>query len=341
MAKLPELFSDLSSAMIEGISALSSSVIQGIMEKGKTHFEEKRQTQFLDFYRSLLSGTATKEKIEYEQMFQKTEEQYYALLNAAIEDEEREKASIYANIYRSILDEKIPQTKYRRLIRLAKELPYSAIEILAKIHIYQSYHTKGKDLNRYIKEIEQDYGYELNILTQNDIISSSSTLDNAIDIKKDFFQQIITVFFKEEDLLPQKYGIGIYSSSTMIFADSNSELSKEFSFLENLLQSINIRNLGRYNYMIKHKTMKLLMTDNSINEIVVLIDSTNISKYHDFLEEMTQANKKIVKVCFDKELQDPIPTYGENLIYLDLLNKESSSKFLLKFDVHPMDQFII
>lgn len=80
--------------MTEGISTISPGVMQGIIEKGKTHFEEKRQTQFRDFYRSLLSGTATKEKIEYEQMFQKTEEQYYALLNAAIEDEEREKAPI-------------------------------------------------------------------------------------------------------------------------------------------------------------------------------------------------------------------------------------------------------
>lgn len=337
MVNALSIFSELSSLI--GSNVFSATYTQ-ILTNGVLHFEQKRKVRFDEFYKSLLNGKATKEEREYEDMFKKTEEQYFSLLNLAIEDDEREKAPIYANVYRSILEEKIPPSQYKRLIRLAKELPYNTIEILAKIYIYKSYQTKNKTLNYYINELKRDYGYELNILTQNNIINGPSGLTYDIDINKNFFNQIIKSFFKDEDLLPKKYNICVYSLKTMIISDLTSNLSKEITFLENLLDSVNIKIVGNYSYAINKNELNKIMVANNINEIVVLIDSSNILNNIEIIDNIIKSKKKIIKVCFNEALSDPIPEYGDNLIYLDINKMENCSDLLSKFDLNPMAEFM-
>lgn len=337
MVNALSIFSELSSLIVSNVF---SATYTQILTNGVLHFEQKRKARLDEFYKSLLNGKATKEQREYEDMFKKTEEQYFALLNLAIEDDEREKAPIYANVYRSILEEKIPPLLYKRLIRLAKELPYNAIEILAKIHIFKSYYTKNKTLNYYVGELKKDCGYELNILTQNNIINPPSGLIYDISINQDFFNQIIKSFFKDEDLLPEKYNICVYSLNTMIIYDLTSNLSKEITFLENLLDRVNIKNVGNYSYAINKNELNKIMVANNINEIVVLIDSSNILNNIEFLNNIIESKKKIIKVCFDNGLLDPIPKYGDNLIYLDINKMENCSDLLSKFDLNPMAEFM-
>lgn len=185
---------------------------KSVMTKGAHYFEKKRQDTFNEFNKQLFLGIADKEKIEYEKRFKVTEEQYYKLLEAAIEDDEKEKSMIYANVYRSILNNTVEKKNYAKLIRLAKEVPYSALKLLPYFFIYNTYEVKNKTFNDYVDVLEKDFKYELKILDQNNIIDlpKGELLFNDSKIRlTNIYDEVIKSFFTDNELQPEAFELEI------------------------------------------------------------------------------------------------------------------------------------
>jgi hypothetical protein len=290
MENTPTLFEDLSGLLIDGMSANYKSAVT----KGMQYYERRRQEGFNEFHRQLLSGTATKEKVEYEQMFKITEDQYYALLSASINDEEKQKSHIYANVYRSILNENISKEKYSKIIRLAKDIPYSALVLLPTIYIYKNYHTKYKSLSKYLNELYEKNIYELKFLDRSDIIKLPSGelqfSDSVVKIKENFFNEIINVFFTKEDLQPDKYHIDLWKDKhALIVTNDPFGEGYDIDVIKKILNDISIPNEAqKYVHSLKE------------NFAYIIFNIDNVDSINGMLEDAAKLgrNNKIIKISF-------------------------------------------
>jgi hypothetical protein len=294
MKNTPTLFEELSGMMASGISSNYSSVVK----KSMIYFEDKRQKGFNEFTRNLLKGKATKDNIEYEKMFDITEDQYYALLNASIEDEEKEKSYVYANVYRNILNEQIPKSDYPRFIRLVKNLPYSAIELLPSLYIYKNFNTKNKSLKKYFDEIYKEYKYEIKFLDQNNIIELPNGMvfgDSILKINDKLFSKVIETFFKEEDLRPEKYNIELWKENNVLVLSDNPLIQKApVAYVIQLLRQRSIRN--------EHLDYQSSINPNQYSHIICIVNDTNLSKINELNFEEIKGNTEVIRVTGSKTI---------------------------------------
>jgi len=294
MKNTPNLFEQLSGLLTDGIGGDYKSVLS----KGMNYYEKRRQESFNEFHQHLLAGTATKEKIEYEKMFKITEDQYYALLSASINDEERQKAHIYANVYRNILESKIKKENYIRYIKLAKELPYSALELLPHIYIYNTFHTKYKSFIKYFQELNKTKRYEINLFAHHDIFTKSSLTFNDLDfgIKNIvFFNEIVSIFFKEEELIPSKYNIELWKENiVLILSNDPCGEGHEVDFVKNILNENSIKS----DIMIYQPIDKKVYS----HIICVVNDNTNPNNLPNLDEIST--NTQIIKVAISQNFKN-------------------------------------
>jgi hypothetical protein len=295
MENLPALFGELSGMLVDGTKSTYTRALPVLAK----YYEDRRQASFDDFTRHLLSGTATKEKIEYEKMFKVTEDQYYALLNATVEDEEKEKSYIYANLYRSILEGKIPKDKYTRFIKVAKALPYSAIEILPICYIYKNYPTKNISLKKYLDDIYKNNRYEANVLDQNNIFILPTGMqysDSRITINESFFNDIINVFFRDEELNPTTYNIELWKNpNALILSTDSFGDTPDITFIQNILTENDIRSEHMMYQKINHK---------DYCHIICIKNKSSLDPSNNFDTSEMELTSNVIEVTFSNEINN-------------------------------------
>lgn len=308
-------------------------ILKEVSSFGIKFVEKKRNERLMEFYQNLYDGNVTQEKIDYEtENIKANEEQYFILLNLSITDEEKEKTDIYSNIYRYIrnnqhIDKKL-KTKY---IRLAKNLPFSAIELIPLIYIYNKYkETKTKTLNQFLKEIEKSNKFETNLLIQYDILINENVYRNneeaTFTINETFLNEIVRVLFKKEHLLPSFHEIEIWEKNSFLFIEINGESDRLNSYLSNLLSTNLIKLSGNLNILALSE-YKLLIQENIIcvlNKNKIDISTIEILKRY-------SKTHNIVKICFEENIDDQLFEIKGDLIYLKRNDEDYEKLFISKF----------
>lgn len=309
-------------------------LVKQLTSLGVEFFTKKRDERLMQFYQNLLDGEVTQERIDYEkENIKANEEQYFILLNLSITDEDKEKTYIYSNVYRYIRDNqglnKNIKTKY---IRLAKNLPFSVLELIPLIYIYNKYRkTKTKTLNQFLKEIEKSNKFETNLLIQYDILINEKNIirdesEATFTINETFLNEIVNVLFKEEHLLPSFYGIEIWEKNSFLFIEINGESDRLNSYLNNLLSRNLIKLSGNLNILALSE-YKLLIQENIIcvlNKNKIDISTIEILKRY-------SKTHNIVKICFEENIDDQLFEIKGDLIYLKRNNEDYEKLFISKF----------
>lgn len=275
---------------------------------GFEFFTKKREERLMQFYQNLFDGEVTQERIDYEkENIKANEEQYFILLNLTITDEEKEKTYIYSNVYKYIRDNqglnKNIKTKY---IRLAKNLPFSALELIPLIFIYKNKKTKNKTLEQYLKEIEKSNKFELNLLIQYDILINEKNIirdesEATFTINETFLNEIVKVLFKEEHLLPSFHKIEIWAKDSFLFIEINEEFNTLNSYLSSLL-SRNLVKLSRNLNIFALSEYKLLIQEN----IICVLNKNKIDiSIIEILKRYSKTHN-IVKICFEENIDDQL-----------------------------------
>ena len=218
-------------------------LVKQLTSLGVEFFTKKRDERLIQFYQNLLDGEVTQERIDYEkENIKANEEQYFILLNLSITDEEKEKTYIYSNVYRYIRDNQgLNKNIKTKSIRLAKNLPFSALELIPLIFIYKNKKTKNKTLEQYLKEIEKSNKFELNLLIQYDILINEKNIirdesEATFTINETFLNEIVKVLFKEEHLLPSFHKIEIWGKDSFLFIEINGEFDRLNSYLSKFIK---------------------------------------------------------------------------------------------------------
>jgi hypothetical protein len=309
-------------------------LVKQLTSVGVEFFTKKRDERLMQFYQNLLDVEVTQERIDYEkENIKANEEQYFILLNLSITDEDKEKTYIYSNVYRYIRDNqglnKNIKTKY---IRLAKNLPFSVLELIPLIYIYNKYKkTKTKTLNQFLKEIEKSNKFETNLLIQYDILINEKNIirdesEATFTINETFLNEIVNVLFKEEHLLPSFYGIEIWEKNSFLFIEINGESDRLNSYLSNLL-SRNLIKLSENLNIFALSEYKLLTQEN----IICVLNKNKIDiSIIEILKRYSKTHN-IVKICFEENIDDQLSEIKGDLIYLKRNDEDYEKLFISKF----------
>lgn len=270
-----------------------------------SYITKKHKERVEIFHRQILEGDASEEKIKYEQEYIKANpHDYFTLLKYTVEDDEKEKASVYSNIYSYFRDNQdIDKEDKYRLIRIANELTFSAIQILVKIYIYMNFHTKNKSLDLYFKEIEENSKYELRVLEQCSILTLPSGQllfsDSQIEIEKLRFNQVIKAFFKDTDLRPNLYNIDLWKNIyVLILSDDPFGEGADIDYCK--------QTLNDYNILPEIKVYQKIDFSN-FAYIICIINDTNFKNKNllsSYGLDTLENNTKIIKVTISKNIKD-------------------------------------
>lgn len=307
--------------------------IKYAVEKTTGFYEKKRDDAIYRYVQQVYLGTVSEEKKEYEKIIHKDDEYYYMLLNAAVQDDDNKKSAIYANVYINIEKDKIKQEHKFQILKIVKTLSYSTLLLIPKLYIYKNYHTKGSRLLSFIETIEKEHPFETNELINNIVLNISNKKEHkqkpTIDIKDichspgiemipEHFDYIAESIFLEEDLTPESQNIEVWNKVVATFHIFNKE---EFAYLENLLNTINIKLEGVF----------VINDKDCYNKFLIVLGNVQIKEsmieHYNKLSKMTTT----IKITFDENTIDNLPDIDGQLIYLKKGNKESENNFLSLF----------
>lgn len=266
------------------------------------------------------------------------EEDYLSFIRAAVNDDESKKTQNYITLYRSILTGKVTEGK-ARLYKILKELPYSAIELLPRFYIYKHYKVQNSTLEKYINELikSENFTYEINLLMQygllKDTKESNQIITNGGSITvSSYFDSIIKLFFKEDELLPQVYNIPIWIRSAGILADLYEDTN--FNYVQRLLTNKGIKTqlnnilLFREEFFHHPKDVFICI----LNEKIIPQESVDILK-------KWAKRYKILKICLKDNILDQLNEIDGELIHIEKERKEDEEKFLSNILTGPLDLF--
>lgn len=308
-------------------------IVQGynLFDKYQTNKHRKIVTSF---HRNILDGNESEKRIKYEQEnIKANQEDYFTLLKFAIEDEEDEKVDIYTNVYKYIRDnQSIEKDEKRKILKIAKELSYSTIELMPKIFVLSKFSNLEENLETYLSNLANNpkFLYETNLFIQYGLFKDIKAFDNKKVEITELFKEISTIFFKEDTLSPDYLGLKQKEKTANIVLLSdlgNIDMSKE-NMLKYLLKRAKINVLPHINFTTKPNGRILnlicLFDKEPLSEQTITILKNNLTEAPSF---------NITKVTFYENIIDPIPDIGNRLIYIDLNDKDSIDNFINSFEI--------
>lgn len=143
---------EVASSFIPGLGFLYK-FGKAFFEHGYEFYQDRKKARLEDFHHSLLNGTVEE---DFESFINKpfSLEDYYSLLEGAVQDQENDKVPVYARFFRAIVEQSVPEQYKIYLIKALKELTSSDLNLLREIFVSSKYHFVGKGgLHEQIKEI--------------------------------------------------------------------------------------------------------------------------------------------------------------------------------------------
>lgn len=310
MNHLPETSSTIFGNLVDIISdGINPKTYITICSKGMDYYEKKRQEGFYTFVEQLYLGITDENKIKYEQNIISTEDDFFRLLSAALSDEEEKKSLLYANLYRSILEDKIPQHKKLKYIKMTKMFSYNALSLFPKIYSRITFNGDSQNNSRAINlyktlTFNEHYGFDRDMIEQFKLIVTVKEFSPNIS---DEFIHFTNCIFREDDLNDTINGTMIKDDKISLIANSDYEkvrnVLERFPFQAIIKESFDSLN-NVYNYPITSHCVCLL-TDEPL--------TPEHKKYLIILSKQL----KVKKVTLVKDITDPLPEIEGNLFYLE------------------------
>jgi hypothetical protein len=104
----------------------------------KAYYNDRRDERIVDFHEQVLEGVP----VDQQEDFLKAEfsvEDYYSILEKAVQDEESSKVAIYAKLFRCLILDLIPKDYKLHLLKTSRELNYSDFELMRQLYINDKY----------------------------------------------------------------------------------------------------------------------------------------------------------------------------------------------------------
>ncbi len=139
--RLVDIIAEEAAGIIPG-GASTYKVGKLLFKHASDFYSDRRDKRLEKFYRKILSDGDPNywEEIKDKEF---SFDEYYSLLNFVVQDEEEQKIDFYAKLFRIILLGKIPEKYRAHVIRSARELKLSDIELLKQLYITEKVGNSG------------------------------------------------------------------------------------------------------------------------------------------------------------------------------------------------------
>jgi len=329
----------LANFVIETMKTFDPTIVGlGLIEKGARFFEAKQKKRIYEFNQKLLIDEAA----EYDKKRLRdgilSEDDYFSLLSAAINDDEEKKTTIYVTLYRNILADRLTGDKFK-VLKILKSLTYSALQLIQKVYVYHTYEIQDsgstKTLDRFLQELNQDNNviFEVETLKQFGLLRDIDNPDSGRKLSStDFCINVARLYFNDRELRPEAIGRKTWNQHVSFLSDISAQSMADVRTITTMLNQRNIKQTAHLDFRTNAANWTF-----TVQTIVILLGQGEPSAKA--LESLRKIPNKIIKVTLDNSIEDPIPSIGNKLIYLDLKNKDSKNYFLEQFEVPDMDKW--
>mgnify|MGYP005990517445 CR=1 FL=1 len=297
------------------ISSLGFSVAKKLTLDAIKSFEDKKTETMDIFYSELFKGLIDEDIISYENEYIKPTQEYcYKLLNAALIDEEKEKAIYYSRLYKYILsNQSIVKSKKLNLLKTLKGLSFESIQLLPILYVYQNYPTtKITSLREYIDNLikDPDQSYDLNILSQFGILNQVQLAGGHTFEPSTLFDEFISILFQQEDLSPDTLSIKVWAKKILYLV--NSLTGTERKYIEDVIGKGSKKTIlsQSYNNIIPNKA------DIELKQFEYIICIFGENKIIDQALNNLKPISRLLKVSIKKGSIDQLPKIAGKMYYI-------------------------
>jgi len=286
------------------------------IDKQRTHKLRKK-------YMKLLNNELTEDEIKYEELIEINLDLVDELFNIHITKEELIKLDIYKRIYILIRNGCIDKNDYSIYMRITKNLPSQALAIIPKIYVYiQNKNKTRMPLADYLNSIQKNNHYLCKTLINEALLDIEPCVEGNNIIHTNLLPKFTELFFSKEDLTLKAQNIKKWDCSIHIM--NNGEFNGEEEKIKNLLEKKDIRGYIALTYAAN-------LENSFVLNLIILIKNIDIDPL--LLNQLNKIPKRIniIKLTLHKNVIDPIPNIGNNLIYLNLNDEKSKETFLNSF----------
>ncbi|MBI3895235.1 MAG: hypothetical protein HY313_04835 [Acidobacteria bacterium] len=128
-----------------------------LFDHAKEFIKDRGEKRLKEFHRRIFSE---EDRNSWEEIKDKefSIDEYYSLLNCVVQDEEEQKVIFYAKLFRLLLAGKVPEKYRAHIIRSAREIKYSDLELLRQIYMNEKYECGAPgDRQKQIRKITEPH----------------------------------------------------------------------------------------------------------------------------------------------------------------------------------------
>ena len=297
------------------ISSIGFKVVEKLTMGGIDYFDNKKNEIMDNLFTELFQGLIDEDIISYENEYIKPTREYcYKLLNAALIDEEKEKAIYYSRLYKYILNnQSIVKSKKLNLLKTLKGLSFEAIQLLPNFYVYQNYPTYNfTSLTEYINDLieDPDQSYNLNILSQFGILKQVQLHGSYTFEHTSLFDEFINILFEKNELTPESLNIKVRVKQILYLADNIT--GGDVKYIESIISKGSRKKALHRNY-------KNLINNThgiELKKFDYVICVFGSSKIHEKSLIKLQSTSKLIKLSIKKDAIDQLPKIGGKMYYI-------------------------
>lgn len=267
-------------------------ISKSLAQHGRNYFMGRTEARLEEFHDKLLNENLDEEEIKDFINKEFSLDDYHAILSSCTQDIENEKVTIYANLLKGIIEQKIEPNVKRHFITTCKDLTFTELCFLKEIYINSIFDLMtpggiGSQVSKLLSTKDFFKNVTISKLIQLGYIDSERSRITPIS------KQFIPLIFDKESLLPNAVGRSEFSGINVLIISyqlGNNIHSKVVQYIQESLWSNNIKS------SISILDERFLRGMHNYSAAVLIVDDKEImDKYIPSLIKFSE-HKPLIKV---------------------------------------------
>jgi len=190
-------------------------ISKSLAQHGRNYFTARTEARLEEFHDKLLNENLDEEEIKNFINKEFSLDDYHAILSSCIQDIENEKVTIYANLLKGIIEQKIEPNVKRHFITTCKDLTFTELYFLKEIYINSDFDlmTTG-GVNFQVSQLLSTKDFFKNVTISK--LIQLGYIDMERSRITSMSKQFVQLIFDKESLLPKSVGRSAFSGINVL-----------------------------------------------------------------------------------------------------------------------------
>lgn len=232
-------------------AGIAYKAIKILVEYARAYYNERRNDRIEEFHNKVFAGVSEDQQEE----FLKAEfsiQDYYALLEKAVQDEEESKVEIYAKLFRCLILGLVPNDYKLHIIKATRDLNFADFELMRQLYINDKYEFVGpgnklSQISNLTSPINPLRAYSIQTLLRLGFLNERET--HKPPWPNDLLKLFVELLYEKEALTAESLGAKVKTADTerlrvfFAYSELNNESSKLLCSLADRLHNLYIKSV--------------------------------------------------------------------------------------------------